>query len=447
MNERYLAVDWLLDHADVEREGFFDRSSFSAYDAVFVDPVSLARHWTDGTAPGPDGARRTDPERDRGLGRTLTAWMSKRREETDDLLRRRSGVLVLRLHPRGDVLEIGSPGAPPERVDRYSWLPHVSLVDRQHQLVFPSNGRFAPRRGQDAHVEASGSPFEGYLREFEGRISYTAVYQDLLSTPLERFATVLARNRVGDAIALEIPVDEGRLVLLPPIEGVSPSREADVLLEAVRAASARPPFVAKPDWLPAYTLPGEDALADEIAGLVERRDALSAKVEEVSAKLEEKTRCKTMLYGKGRTLFERAAADALRDIGFEVESRGDVWRLTSEEGDALVAMEASEEARIGLSAYRRLHREMDRAITEGEDPQKGIVLVSGSRELDPKRRPTQFAPEVLRGCTAHGYCLVTSYQLYKMLLRAQEEKAKKAQSALRRLLLETDGELRDAGEA
>lgn len=447
MNERTLAVDWLLDHPNIDREGFFDRSSFSSFDAVFVDPLALPRHWADGTAPGADGARRTDPERDRGFGRTLSAWMSKRREEAGDLLRRRGGVLVVRMHPRGDALEVGAPGTPAERIDRYTWLPHVTLVDRQHQLVFPSNGRFVARRGQDAIVEPSGSPFEEYLRAFEERISYTAVYQDLLSTPLDRFATVLARSRVGDAIALEIPVDEGRLVLLPPIEGVSPTREADLLLESARRAAARPPFVAQPDWLPGYLFPGEEALSDELAGLIERRDALSAKVDEIRGRLDEKTRFKGLLYGKGRALFERSAADALAELGFDVEPHGGVWRIASEEGNALVAMEAAEEPRIGLSAYRRLHREVDRAILEGEDPLKGIVLVSGSRELDPKRRPTQFAAEVLRGCEAHGYCLVTSYQLYKLLLRSLEEKTKKAQGALRRFLLETDGELRDAGEA
>jgi hypothetical protein len=447
MNERYLAVDWLLDHATIDREGFFDRSSFSAFDAVFVDPIALPRHWADGTAPGPDGTRRTDPERDRGFGRTMSGWMAKRREEADDLLRRRGGLLICRLHPRGEALEIGTPGAPAERVDRYSWLPHVALVDRQHQFAFPSNGRFVARRGQDVIVEASGSPFEEYLRTFEERISYSAVYQDLLSTPLERFATVLARNRVGDAVALEIPVDEGRLVLLPPLEGVSPSREADVLLTSVRSAAARSAFVAEPDWLPAYALPGEEALADELAGLVERRDTLQAKVEEIQGKLEEKTRFKRMLYGKGRVLFARAAADAFQELGFEVEPRGEIWRVACEEGNALVAMEASEDARIGLSAYRRLHREMDRAITEGEDPMKGILIVSGSRELDPRRRPTQFSAEVLRGCKAHGYCLLSSYQLHKMLLRALAEKSKKTLGGLRRLLLETDGELREAGES
>ncbi len=447
MNERYLAVDWLLEHAVVDREGFFDRSSFSAFDGVFIDPLALSRHWSDGTAPGPDGVMRTDPDRDRGFGRTLSGWMSKRREETGDLLRRRAGIVVCRLYPRGETLEIGAPGVPPERVDRYTWLPHVALVDRQHQFTFPSNGRFAARRGQDVVVESSGSPFEEYLREFEGRMTYAAVYQDLLSTPIERFAIVLARNRVGDAVALEIPVDEGRIVLLPPIEGVSPSREADVLLAAVRRAAARPTFVAEPDWLPAYALPGEESLADEIAGLEERRDALQAKIDEVRPKLEDKSRFRRMLYAKGRALFERTVAAAFAELGFEVEEGGDVWRLSSEEGNALVAMEASEDARIGLAAYRLLHRHIDRSILDGEDPLKGVLVLNASRELDPKRRPTPFAAEVLRGCEAHGYCLVSSYQLYKILLRSLEEKTKKAQAALRRALLETDGELRESGDA
>ncbi|MDD4903063.1 MAG: hypothetical protein PHV11_01125 [Candidatus Bipolaricaulis sp.] len=447
MNARYLAIDWLLDHSDVRREGFFDASSFSSYEAVFVDPIGISRHWTDTTAPGGDGARRTDPEQDRGFGRTLIRWMAKRREEADDLLKRRGGILVTRLYSRGEGLEVAAPGSPAERIDRYSWLPAVSLVDRHHQLAFPANARFVARRGSDVILERSGNPFEEYLREFEGRLRYAAVYQDLLSTPIDRFACVLARNRVGDPVAVEIPASEGRLVLLPPVEGVPPSREADVLAHAVGRSIERGPFVADPDWLPAYTLPGEDALADELSGLVERRDALHAKVEEVSARLEEKTRLKRLLYGQGRSLFGGAVAGAFAALGFDVETIGDLISLRSDEGNALVAAEASEEPHVGLAAYGRLHRELERVIADGEDPVKGVLVVSGSRELDPKRRPTQFAAEALRGCRAHGYCLMTSYQLYRLVQAASADRSKKALAALRRSLLETDGELRDVGDS
>ncbi len=447
MNLRALSVDWPLEHPTLVEQGFCDRSSFSSYDAVFIDPLLVSRLWTADLAPTGDGLRRTDPGRDRGFGRTLSGWMRRRRDETGDLLTLGGGTMVCRMHPRGEPLDIVVPGTPAERVDRYSWLPTVSLVDRHHQFSFPSNGRFHPRHGDDVVFEGSGSPFEEYLRACEGRIRYTAVYQDLLSTPVDRFATILARNRVGDILALEIPFDEGRLVLVPSVEGVSPTREATLLLEAVAASAPRPAFSSAPDWLPAYAMPGEDQLVDELTGLTERRDALTAKVEEITAKLEEKTQIKHLLYARGRTLFGGAVKEAFLQLGFDVEDQGETLRLSSDEGTALTAMEASDSAKVGVQAYRRLHRAVDRSVLDGDDPVKGILVVSGSRELDPKRRPTQFLPEVLRGCRAHGYCLVTSYQLFKLVQRAREDRSKKGLGVLRRTLLECDGELRDAGEA
>ncbi|RLE37573.1 hypothetical protein DRJ12_02675, partial [Candidatus Acetothermia bacterium] len=389
--------------------------------------------------------RRTDPERDRGFGRTLKGWMQRRRAEADDLLKRGGGIIVCRLRPRGEPLEIVSTGTPPERIDRYSWLPSISLVDRHHQLSFPANGRFLPRRGEDIVLAGTGSPFEDYLREFAGHISYDAVYQDLLSTPIERFATVLARNRVGDIVALEIPFDEGRLILVPDIQGIPPAREAACLLEAVRKEAFRPAFVAPPDWLPSYPLPGEDELVDELTGLTERRDALALKVEETAKKLEEKTRYKLLLYGKGRFSFLPAVADAFRTLGFDVTEGGPELALQSPEGDAIAAAEATEEAQVGLAPYRRLREAVDRAITDGDGPHKGILVVSGSTGLDPKHRPTEFAPEVLRGCQAQGICLITSYRLFKLVQRALKgPRNKKSLADLRRLILECDGELRDA---
>ena len=444
MEIRPLAIDWNLDHPAIRRDTFFGRPSLSAFDAVFIDPEPIPHHWTAEVTPGGDGIRRTDPERDRGFGRTLKGWMQKREAEANDLLKRGGGIIVCRLRPRGEPLEILPSGGVPERIDRYSWLPSISLVDRNHQLSFPANGRFLPRRGEDIVFEGTGNPFEDYLHEFEGHISYSAVYQDLLSTPIERFATVLARNRLGDIIALEIPFDEGRLVLVPGVEGIPPVREASSLLEAVRKESFRPAFAAIPDWLPRYPLPGEGELVDELTGLIERRDTLSRKVEETEKKLEEKTGYKQILYAKGRFSFLPAVADSFRALGFEVEETDRALFLKSSEGDAIVVAEATEEEHVGLPPYRRLRDEVDRAVTEGDRPQKGILVVSGSRELDPRHRPTEFAPEVLRGCKSQGICLLTSYRLFKLVQRALKgPRNKKSLAELRRLILECDGEFRD----
>ena len=72
---------------------------------------------------------------------------------------------------------------------------------------------------------------------------------------------------------------------------------------------------------------------------------------------------------------------------------------------------------------------------------KGILVVSGSRELDPKRRATQFSEGVLRGCTDQGYCILSSYHLFKLVQDALVTK-RNDHASIRRQLIECDGEFR-----
>lgn len=443
MENRYLSIDWRLDHPAIQRETFFGRFSFSAYDAVLIDPLEINRRWTYEIGISPDGMRRIDPLHDHGLGKTITAWMVKRRAEAEDLLKQAGGIIVCRLRSRGEQLEISAPDAPTDQLDRYSWLPSIALIDRHHQLVFPSNGRFVPRRGRDVIVQDSSSPFSEYIEQFREFFVYDAVYQDLLSTPIDRFAQVLARNKVGDVIALEIPFDEGRLILVPPTEGVSPSHEAAVLHEAIGNMIHRPAFTAMPDWLPGYPLPGEDALNDELVRLEERHATMAEKIAELRADWEATTRHKRMLYATGRFTFLPAVADGFRELGFEVETEDGMLMLRSEQGDALVVAAAADGAKIQLPAYRQLLYAIDQAVTDGDGRLKGILVVSGSRQLDPKRRPTQFSEGVLRGCTDQGYCVLSAYHLFKLVREVLASK-KADRSGIRRALIECAGEFRGA---
>jgi len=442
MDRCALSVDWPLTHPSIAQEGFFQRTSLASVDAVFLDPLAISHHWSDAVSPNRDGVRRTDPTRDHGLGRTVVAWMRRRREEAEDLLKHGGGILVCRLRAHGEVLEIVSADAPPERVDRYSWLPSAALVDRHHQFSFPANSRFLSRHGEDVVFADSGSPFEEYLRTFAGHIAYDAVYEDLLATPLERFATVLARNRVGDVLAIEIPFEEGRLVLVPPLRGVSPSREATVLLQAIEQAAFRPAYAATPDWLASFALPGEDALVDEVASLVERRDALIEKTKEVQSQLEEKTHFKRILYTRGRFAFRPAVADSFQALGFDVESEADHLVLRCGEGDAIVVAAATPST-VELPPYQHLRDAVDQMMTDGDGYYKGILLVSGSLELDPKRRPRAYSDAVLRGCRGQGFCVLTSYQLFKLVQKALSDSKKASLAAHRRALLECTGEFKE----
>ena len=436
----FLAIDWDLRHARVREEDFFDGASFASADALFVDPCSINDSWIHSVGAEKDGIRRTYTSSDRGFGDTISRLMAKRRGEVSDLLYKASGMVVCRLLPRGESLEVITEGAPGERVDRYAWLPTVSLVDRHHQLTFPANSRFLPRSGEDVVVEDADDPFEEYLAEFSENIRYQAVYDDLLSTPISRFAKVLARNKVGDIIALAIPFDEGRLVLLPPLSGVSPRREAEVLVRTIEASEVHPGFLSSPDWLPGYSVPGEDSLRDELAGLSDRQEKLKAKYHEVSSLLEKKAVFSRILYSKGRFTFLPAIVGSLSALGFSVEKLGDELTLSCEEGDALCIAVSSEDSMIGVAPYRRLADSVALSRTSSEGPSKGILIINASRELDPKRRPTQFTAELLRGCKGEGFCLLTTYELYKMVQQALGGKADLA--ALRRSILDCDGEFR-----
>jgi hypothetical protein len=437
------AINWRLDHPQIRNDDFFEGISFSSVDTLFIDSQSINRRWTYDLPVDKDGIRRTYVHSDRGFGRVLTRLFHKRRDETADLLYKAGGLVVCRLHPRGEALEVVSDNGVAEHIDRYSWLPSVSLVDKQYQLSFPSNARFLPRSGEDIFFENTGTPFEEYLRQFAGRISYRAVYQDLISTPIERFGIVLARNRVGDIVAAQLPYDEGLLVLLPPVHGVSPAEEASALLQAAKRATLRPAFFSEPDWLASYPLKGEDSLRDELSRLSDRREKISEKIEEISKRLVELTRYKRMLYTHGRWSVVPAVADALRILGFEVDEVGRDLIVHSRDGDALVVVAATDGQAIDVLDYRHLLDQVDRARTSGEGPGKGVMVVSASCALDPKRRPTEFKPEVLRGCKSQGFCLVRAYSLYKLVqLVLSQGPSQKELSSIRKAILECEGEFR-----
>jgi hypothetical protein len=441
MESRFLALDWDLRHPNFLVDSFYEAPSFAAFDAVFLDPAAISARWRGDIPTERDGQRRTYAGTDYGLGRTLSRLMIKRRRECGDLLLRGGGLVICRLRPRGEGIEIIAEDGPQERIDRFSWLPTISLVDRQHQLTFPANGRFVARRGRDLRLEGSGSPFEEYLRAFEGRIEYTAIYEDLLSTPIERFATVLARNRVGDILALEIPFEDGAFVLLPPLQGVSPAREATILAQVAGDVAGRGSFSPEPDWTPSVPFPGEEALRDELSSVETRREKLDAKAEEVSIKLHELLAPKPMLYAKGQRVLLPAVGAALSALGFDVEVEFDHLVARSEEGDAQIVAAATESAAVDITSYRRLLRRVDTARTEDVGPDKGILVVSGSRELDPSHRPKQFTEAVARGCKSQEFCLVTAFQLYKLVLAVAEGGDDAAPKA-RKLLLDCRGELR-----
>jgi len=40
------AINWQLDHPEIRNADFFEGSSFSAVDVLFIDPRSISDRWT-----------------------------------------------------------------------------------------------------------------------------------------------------------------------------------------------------------------------------------------------------------------------------------------------------------------------------------------------------------------------------------------------------------------
>ncbi|MCI2425811.1 hypothetical protein LM597_00040 [Candidatus Acetothermia bacterium] len=446
MGRKFLAVDWQLEHSEFESSNFTDAPSFAGYDALFIDPSGICNLWIYDVPCEKDGVRRTYVENDRGFGKVISRLIERRRLEIDDLLRKAGGIVVCRLLPRSEPLEVMSNSGRLVRLNRGSIFPSISLTKRNQHFVFPSNVRFLPRCGRDVFVEKLHHPFIDYLRTFADKFIYQAVFKDLMSTSIEEFVTVLARNKVGDIIALSIPFDEGRLILIPPTHGIPSRHESEVLLTAIAEATERPLFAPAPDWLPAYPVPGEDGLQDELASLTERIDKLSAKKAEVAQQLDQFLVYKRILYTKGRFSLFSAVRQSFRVLGFEVpqpEEYEDDWDLLlrAAEGDAIGVIVATESTPVGLEDYRRLRRQVDDALVESAHRYKGILVVNAEREKDPKRRETQFSPDVLRGCQVQRFCIISTYQLYKIVKEILTDRDETRAAHWRKTILETDGEL------
>jgi len=447
MGRKFLAVDWQLEHSDLENGSFVDAPSFAGYDALFIDPSRINDLWVYDVPCEKDGLRRTYVENDRGFGKVIIRLIERRRMEIDDLLRKGGGIVVCRLLPRSEPLEVMSNSGRLERLNRSSILPPISLVKKNQHFIFPANVRFLPRCGQDIVVEKTDHPFADYLRAFTDKFIYQSVFKDLMASSLEEFVTVLARNKVGDIIALSIPFDEGRLILVPPTYDLPSRREAEVLLSAVAAATERPLFAPAPDWLPAYPIPGEDGLRDELDSLNERVDKLCAKKAEVEQRLDQLIVYKRILYTKGRFSLFSAIRQSFRVLGFEVpqpEEYKEDWDLLlrSDEGDAIGVIAATESTPVRLKHYHSLLRQVDGALVESAHRYKGILVVNAEREKDPKHRGTQFSSEVLRGCQAQRFCIISTYQLYKMVKDVFTDQDKSRAAHWRKKILETDGEIK-----
>lgn len=432
---RLLVVNWDLGGSGFVQDDFASADSFASFDAVLLDPGPLPELWLPWAELGPDGTHVVHPGRDFGFARALENLFIARQRELEDLLFRGGGILVVRVRPEGEELLIQ--GDPPRRLTRYAFLPRASLVRGPHHLSLPQGLRFLPRRGKDVQVTAPLHPLSPFLRRFAPQ-GYEAVLTTTLGAPLSAFGEILAQNRVGDPLALDLPVGLGRILFLPAFLGAEGQEAGELLRRALAALLSRPLPETAPDWLENYRLPGEDKVFQAQEELAREKERLARKEEELAQVQRDYELLRALLFPRGREGLSAAVAAALAKLGFAVERGPTPVHLFahSSEGEFLVRAAFSPFGPVGPDEHRALLLELDRLRNEERKEARGMLVCLAEPELDPRRRGPQWEEAVERASHDHRFVLVSAYDLFRAVAQIL---AGADPAGIRRLLVQTEG--------
>ncbi|MBC7221228.1 hypothetical protein H5T55_07170 [Candidatus Bipolaricaulota bacterium] len=439
---RVLALGWEIEGPGVVRAEFASADSLASYDAVLIDPEPLPSLWQGQAILEPDGVWRIHPGRDLGLARALQNLFAARRGESEDLLLRGGGVLVVRVRAPGEGVQIG--GNPPLHLDRYAFLPRASLVSGPHHLGLPQGLRFIPRRGRDVVMTDPTHPLVPYLAAL-APFGYEAVVVATLGAPLPSFGRAVATNRVGDVVAWDLPVGTGRILFLPSFPGGSPAEMGEHLVPVLGSLLAEPLPAICPDWMSGFPLPGEEELRRREEALAAERDDLRRREAELGEERRGYDTLRALLSPRGVVGLRTAVGEALGRLGFACtpeESSPAALHAATAEGDLLVRVALSLFGPVGPEEHRALLLDLDRARTEERREVRGMLVCLAEPRLDPRRRGPQWTEAVRHGCRDHGLILTSAHDLFRAVRHVL---ASGDPDPVRRSLLAADGEWRWKG--
>ena len=410
---RILSLGVPLPGPKVDNHGFADAPCFFDYDAIVVEPLALSALIDDVVAGRGEHATRGGERLTNGLSGpdavALAELLRDRRDETARLLAN-GGLAVCFATP--NAVHAGVAGF--AGCDRYCWLPAPAGL---------AYGEPHLRRGAGSEIIPleHDHPFGPFVEQFRGKLAYRAYLAD--GAPGVR---VIARSAGGAAVAVELAVGPGKVVLLPPAAKLPTGDQryaySNAIQEGIRQTLRLASGSSAPAWLDEYALPG---LRERSAGRDEageraasaREDLLAS--EEAVAELE---RYRALLWQEGRFGLEEPVRAALSLIGFtvapndidapaqvQVEGRGPI---------ALVEVDAAEGA-VGMAGHYRLRRRLEEAIAKGR-PKRGLLVINGYRTRAPADRPAQYEDPLRIAAESMGYCLATTAQLYHAARAALE---------------------------
>ena len=429
MTQPILALGLDAAHERIERAAFDAPVSLADGELALLDPAALPALWSH-VAPGADGKRMTNAETDGGFGYGLIELLRRRRREVAELLAA-GGTLACLLRPVGSPLYVRRQtrrGPAAVIVHAYSWLPDDPALAK---LVIAAAPGREPRAADPDHpawrlIEAQG-----------GDAAHEACVANEQLNPAWH---VVATDRLGRPVAIEVAIGPGRLVFVPPVAGDA-DRRGELLVRCFapepeeQALPEPPPAAAPPEWLTENLLPGQAKVSVDLEDLAERLEQLHVELADLRARNGELCELSRLLYAASAGELAAGAAPAFRRLGFGVEpAEDDCLVLHCDEGRAIVAVAASHAA-VEADPYWTLVRRF-----EGDpDPPAGIILGNAYCDVPPDQRDVPFSDLLRRGAEHRGLCLLASTDLHAALAALIREPGDDLRRKLRQAILTATG--------
>ncbi|MPZ99028.1 MAG: hypothetical protein GEU80_06755 [Dehalococcoidia bacterium] len=430
---RVLSLSHRLQHRMVDNHSIFNAPNIFDYDAIVVDAGGVFETIRVAASAGEAFKTFADIPVANGEpidGSTGIAEVLRRRREEFVRAFERGATVALFLHPQAQVTDVvGLPG-----LDRYYYLPAPPGVAWDASTIRGSEGT----AGATVDHEHPFAPVFDVLRQ---DLLYRA-YIDERAPGIAGHARVFARSAGGAAIGLEVPVLNGRLVVLPTPRQVGAkwlvTPESHAIIDAMRASMGQADD-DRPRWAAETPIPGlpeRQREADRVRASAARAQAELDVAEGSVAELDS---IRDVLWREGDAGLLPAVVRCAELLGFKrgQTPEGDPV-LVSDEGELQLVVAGATEA-VDMAPHYRLRQRLDHLLDSRAHAGRGLVVVNGQRLQRPDARKREYTDSLRVAAESVGYAVLPSSWLFDAAVMALEDLADDTKAAIRRRLLETDG--------
>ncbi|GEM_PF-1217358 len=429
MKFKILSIDFNLIGKTVTNASFYNAPAFSDYDALVIDPINISKRWGN-IRPRSDGSLWCYSDTDGGLSKGLEEFMKRRREESELLLEKTGGLIICFLRQKGMILNYKDNvyDKYSNDIHCYSWLPsrefNYTYEERspytnkletvEGTLSFPDyNFELIPRTGKEIGEIDKTHPFSHYFMELKNEIGFEAV----IDGNILKVTKPLAKNKVGEVVALELSFEKGKFLFLPRVgELVVIRKISNILMDCIRKSLHWSQPLTSPEWVNNYELPDETAVKKEL----ENHQTKIINLEKEKQKIEDRENklkmLKSMLYEQGKYGLEPPVRETFRILGFNVldpEEYNEDYDLYAKERDLEIIGEIEgSNNKVDVWKYRQLLDFVNNEMEKGKNV-KGILIGNAFIGVDPEKRPEQFTEKAILGCERQKFCRMTTSELFK----------------------------------